>query len=288
LNQQTVGSTMLCNTTFILDGASTHKDVPAMIETSESDSSTVGVEDDEEEEDEKESLEGVGALLQDLFNSDDAKAYAITLDALNQDLAKDKKKIQTVGGCFVLVHLLKNCLDKAIARIPACDQVTKLNEFAELPTLHYTLCVITRLTFQHDASRVGISAIGGVEALVKIMQTFPKCQRLQASACGALRNLTWRNITGKKKAIEAGGIDVLLASVSNHLGSAILCQNACRGLESMASGSKENIERLISLGAAAAVVKVKNKWPNHKDVQIRVRKLAKLIAAEMNSWADGK
>jgi hypothetical protein len=50
-------------------------------------------------------------------------------------------------------------------------------------------------------------------------------------------------------------------------------------------GSKENAELLISLGGVTDVAKVKNKWPDNDKVQPQVRHLAKLIAAEINSWA---
>jgi hypothetical protein len=127
------------------------------------------------------SIESIGKMVQDLFDSDNAKVDA-ALTTLLQDFDEDKNKCKdlvTAVGCFVLVHLLKNCLDKAIGRIPACDQVTELNELAELKTLDKTLCVIVSMTFQHVESRDVIIAIGGVEAAVKVMETFPKCQHLQ-------------------------------------------------------------------------------------------------------------
>jgi hypothetical protein len=43
---------------------------------------------------------------------------------------------------------------------------------------------------------------------------------------------------------------------------------------------------LISLGGAAAVADVRAKWPDNNKVQKWVRRLAKLIAAEMNTWVD--
>ena len=125
----------------------------------------------------------IGKMIRDLFCSDNAKVNA-TLDALDINCTKDKKKREsfvTVGGCLALVNLTRNCLDKAIDIIPSCDQVTELwelNELAELTTLHKTLSIIINLTFQHDESSVGISSVGGVEALVKVMKTFPECDEL--------------------------------------------------------------------------------------------------------------
>jgi hypothetical protein len=264
-----------------------------MIETTESASIVVvegedyEEEEDDEEEEEEESLDGVGKMIQDIFCSDAAKAHDC-LFALNLDLNQDKKKcvkIQAVGGCFALVHLMQNCLDKAIDNIPACDQVTKLDRLTELITLKMTLCVITRLTFHHDASKVVFVAIGGVEGAVKVMKNFPKCQALQEGACAVLRNLACCSI-GKAKAIESGGIEALIAAVNNHLGSALVSQKACSGLVNIVRGSKENTGLLITLGGGAAVAKVRTKWPNDDNLQTKVRRLAHLIAAEMKAWAD--
>jgi uncharacterized pyridoxal phosphate-containing UPF0001 family protein len=122
------------------------------------------------------------------------------------NLEEDRKKreiLVTAGGCHALLQLVRNCLDKAIDKIMACDHVTELDTLAELTTLHNTLNVIITLTYQHDESKVGISAIGGVEAVVKVMQTFPKCQTLQERVCGALLNLAYCSI-GKTIAIESG------------------------------------------------------------------------------------
>jgi hypothetical protein len=239
-----------------------------------------------------ESIDSIGKTIQDLLHSDNAKVHA-ALDALDLAFIKDKKKcdeIQAVGGCLALVLLLKkNCLDKAIATIPACDQVTELwelNELAELTTLHKALNVIIILTFQHDESRVGIAAIGGVEAVVKVMKAFPKCQRLQEVACTALHNLMYKSVTGKKKAIESGGIEVVLAAVNNHLVSPEVCENVCGGLINIVIGSKENTELLISLGGAAAVANVRREWPDNDKVQKYVRRLAKMFAAHFVSWED--
>ena len=287
LINQTIDSTM-CNTTSILDDASPPTEVPKIIETTESASIVVvEEEDDDEEEEEEESLEGVGKMIQDLFRSDTTKAHA-SLVALSLDINQDKNKydkIQAVGGCFALVHLMQNCLDKVIDRIPACDQVTQLNELAELTTLKMTLSVITRFTFQHDESKVVFVAIGGVEGAVKVMKNFPKCQALQEGACAVLRNLACCSI-GKAKAIESGVIEALIAAVNNHLDSALVSQKACSGLVNIVRGSKKNTGLLITLGGGAAVAKVRTKWPNDDNLRTKVRRLANLIAAEMKAWAD--
>jgi hypothetical protein len=238
----------------------------------------------------EESLESIGALIQDLFCSDNVKVKA-SLDALflNLDGNKTKSdKIVTLGGCHALVQLMKNCLEKAIEKIPACDQVTELDELAELEAIEKALNVITNLAYQHGARRISITAIGGVEAAVKVMKTFPKCRDVQWSASCALINLAPGNIIGKNKAVKMGGIKVLLAAVNNHLDSAIVCEKACWALRIIVFGSKENTGILISLSGTAAVAKVRAKWSDNGNVQKQVRKLANLIAAKVQTWAHEK
>jgi hypothetical protein len=232
-----------------------------------------------------ESMASIGKMIQDLFHSDNAKVGA-TFAALNLDLVKDKKKcdkIQAVGGCFVLVHLMNKCLDKAIDRFPACDQVAALNELPEVTTLHKTLSLITNLTFNHYDSKVGIAAIGGMEAVIKVMQTFPKCQTLQERAFIVVLNLACCSI-GKMKVVEAGGMEVILAAVSNHLGSAYICERACLIIINLIADSNDNTEEFICLGGATAVAKVKNKWPGNYRIQNGMRHLSKSIAAHFIRW----
>jgi hypothetical protein len=70
---------------------------------------------------------------------------------------------------------MKNYLDKSIARIPSCDQVTELDELTELTTLHKTLNIIFSLMYNHFLGWTYIHMIGGIESVVKKIKTFPKC-----------------------------------------------------------------------------------------------------------------
>jgi hypothetical protein len=207
---------------------------------------------------------------------------------MNLELGKNEKCCEsfvTDGGCFALVQLMKNCLDNAIERIPACDQVTELNELAELTTLDNTFDVIVSLTFRHAESRVDINKIGGVEAIVKVMKTFPKCRALQLDACSSLVSLACCCI-GRDKVVKTNGINAVLSAVNNHLDSAVLCQKACWALVIIVSGSKKNTGLLISLGGATAVAKVRAKWRKNDLVQNKVQRLATIIIAEMKTWVD--
>jgi hypothetical protein len=276
----------MCNTTPCnLNDAAPVQDAAVMIEWTDPVNTTSSSTVEEEEE----SVDGMGKLVKDLLHSDYVKVNA-ALDALCVHFFKDKGKCETFifwGGCVALVHLVKDRRKKATKKIQACDEVTELNEFAELKTLEKLLCVIISLTSSHDRTKVGITTVGGVEVDVGVMKTFPQCRTLQWCACNTLLHLVNYNI-GNKKAIKMGGIEVLLAAVNNHLGSVFVCNNAIRALLNIVTGSKANTELFISLGGATAVAKVRTKWPNSKNIQNRVRSLAKLIAVVMHSWADEK
>jgi hypothetical protein len=173
------------------------------------------------------SIINMGKVIQDIAHADNAKVNT-ALDAfLGLDFMRDRLKREsfvTAGGCLALVQLVKKCLDKVIERIPACGQVAELDELAELTTLHKTLHIMIRLTFHHKEIRVLITAIGGVNAFVKIMKTFPKCQTLQECTCRVLANLACNNVTVKANIIKSGGIEVLLAAVNNHMDSPYICE----------------------------------------------------------------
>jgi hypothetical protein len=231
-----------------------------------------------------ESLESVGELVQDLSCSDDVKVI-FALDALRVGLVKDSKKCKNIliaGGSFALVQLVRDLLKKAITKFPACHQVVELNG-VELQTLDKSMRVIISLTRHLAESRSGICSIGGAEAVVEVMKTFPQCQVLQGTACGVLINLADCSI-GKKKAIDKGGIEVLLSAVKNHLSSADICERACWALSNIVTGSKENAELLISLGGSAAVAKMRLEWPNNAKVQALVQKVTRLILDYTKTW----
>jgi hypothetical protein len=255
------------------------------IESSDSDSESDATEEDES------TMESIGALIRDIFHSDNAKVSA-ALYALDMNLDKDEKKcelINAAGGCFALVKLLEDCLEKATKKFPhpACAQVTELIEAAELNTLYQSLRVISCLTSGHDESKVGISSVGGVKAIAKVMKSFPRSLDLQMVACGALGNLTYCDL-GTKKAVEADAMVVLVAAANNHLRNACICEYACWALSNIIDESKENTKQLILLDGATAVTKVTDKWPAHIDVQTKVQSLIKSIATEMSSWLSDK
>jgi hypothetical protein len=231
----------------------------------------------------EDSIESYGALIKDLYHSDNAKVNA-ALDALSLDLDEDfaKKcdKIQVVGGYFVLVQLMKKCLDKVIDEIPALDQVTELNELAELTTLHKALCVIIRWTFWYDESRADITAKGGLEAVMKIEKTFRKCQRLHEHALCALISLAFLS-TVTTEVIESGRFEAVLAASNNHLDSTLLCEIECLVLSEIFNEHMAKRDQSINLGGGAAVAKVRTIWWSDNYILRSVHTLANVITSMM-------
>lgn len=194
----------------------------------------------------------MGIYVQRLFSPKSAQVEA-TLDTLIENLQKDTRKcndIVTVGGCFALVQLVQICLLKASkTNSRGCHLVTDLDERLELKCLCHTLRVIIRLTYRHDESKVGINAIGGIQAVVDVMRTFPLCQDLQRTACNTLYNLTCCSI-GKKKAVEANAMQVLLDAVHNHQDNPPLCERALFAMQHIIKGSKERTRLFLASGVS--------------------------------------
>jgi hypothetical protein len=240
----------------------------------------------------EESLQTIGKLVQDLFHYGHPAAVRAALDALYAHLnLKGKSKnhdFVTVGGCAALAQLLNNCVRTAAKEIREQSLSTELlGELSELKTVCKTLRLVALLLDTHRESRVAMTAIGGVEAIVSVLKTFRNCEDLQTLACYSLRMLAQCKI-GKITAVEAGAMQVLLVAINDYLGrSANTCGHALYALVNLVKESKENTELLISLGGAAAVVKVKKfKWGYDSGVQPPLRNLATLLTEEIDRWDD--
>jgi hypothetical protein len=228
------------------------------------------------------SMESIIKLFPDLFHSDSAKARA-ALDTLFWDLYEEKlDEVQAAGGYLVLVKVVKDCLRNATENMLACDGRGVTNfEFTELNAAIYAIVLLTN---GHHKSRVEISMVDGVETIVKVMDSFPKCLALQENACAALRNLTYCSI-GKKKASEAGQtIDILLAAMKKHLVSFNLCEYAVLALRNFVTDDNISTKFLLRGGGVAAAIKVREKWINKGSVQRAVQMLMVPLLEELNSW----
>jgi hypothetical protein len=201
------------------------------------------------------------------------------------DLDSDKKKFNimfAVGGGYSLVQLVEIFCKKAVRKFPDPSQVMEVDK-VELYILEKSLDVITELTYHIHECGSAMSAVGGVEAVIAVMKTFPKCQALHESACYVLVNLTWSCNIGTDNAVASVGFEVLLDAVNYHLDSAVVCEKAFGVIESVISESKENTKLFMNAGGVAALTEVRTKWPNNDEIQHVVRILAKLIAAQMNT-----
>jgi hypothetical protein len=234
----------------------------------------------------EESLQNIGKLVQDLFlYGQPARVIRAALDALRVQLNGGPRKCEdfvTVGGCAALVQLLR----AASSLKPAQPLSTEFfHELPEWNTLYKALRLVTLLMGTHLESSVAMTAIGGVETIVNVMKTFRNCKAVTALACFAIRKLALCKI-GKNAAVEAGAMQVLLLAIHDHLACKQTCEYALYALVNIVRDSKENTKLLISLGGAAAVVKVKSKWQDGTDVYPPLRQLAQLLAEELDRWDD--
>jgi hypothetical protein len=231
-----------------------------------------------------ESMESVGASIQDLFHSDNVKVKA-ALDALYQDLHENEKRdiFVAAGGYVAVVQVVRDCLKTG--KILAYARVTKLSALDELRTLDKSLALILYLTRHPNEISNGISSVGGVEAVVKVMKAFPKCLALQASACVVLCNLSHCSI-GNRKAVASGSMDVLLAAVKNILNSTEVCHAACLALSRIIATSKENTALFNSSGGVTTVAKVKMDYPDDNGVREAIRLLMIPVLKELNFWKN--
>ena len=266
--------------------ASGLNDEPTMYDADSTERAPTAASEDEEK------VLVVGNLIRSLLHSDKNKREA-SLEALQLNLDKDqdkKENIQTVGGCHVLVQLMQNCLDKAVSEKTKeeCDQLTELSELDELETLEGVLDIIANLTYQHGGSRIGITAIGGVEVVVNVMTTFPACHGLQLQAAGVMKNLACCG-SGEKEAVKTGAIEVLLAAVKNHGNSPGLVKEAFDTLHSMIVNSKYNTKVFNRCGGSATVAKVaevREYWLN-AEIKTCVLALTAVMVEDMKTWMQG-
>jgi hypothetical protein len=149
-----------------------------------------------------ESLESIRKLIQDLSSPDgDVVASLYTLDryVFESDTGSQiLQEIIEVGGCRALVQLAKTFLEKARMGIPNCDRVTELTGFTMI--LRNTFIIMIALTYAHPVCKDFISSIGGVEVLVEVLTTFPKCEDLQSASCKVLATCQQHLLARRKRA----------------------------------------------------------------------------------------
>jgi hypothetical protein len=105
----------------------------------------------------------------------DSANVTAALDALYMDFYENKLDPISVtpDAPLPLCAAREGLLKKATENIPACDRVSRMNDFTELKPLNAAIDAIVLLTRRHDESRVEISKIGGVEDIMNVMESFP-------------------------------------------------------------------------------------------------------------------
>jgi hypothetical protein len=124
--------------------------------------------------------------------------------------------------------------------LPACNPATELDEL----DVDKSLGVIANFAYYNNESRVGIKSFCGAEAIAKVMLTFPKYHDLQWSACCTLCNSENHSI-GKKNALEAGGMKLLLTALNSHQGFTAICVASRKAFHYVIKIDKENIELFL-------------------------------------------
>jgi hypothetical protein len=223
-----------------------------------------------------ESLESIRKLIQDLSSPDgDVVASLYTLDryVFESDTGSQiLQEIIEVGGCRALVQLAKTFLEKARMGIPNCDRVTELTGFTMI--LRNTFIIMIALTYAHPVCKDFISSIGGVEVLVEVLTTFPKCEDLQSASCKVLCNLSTTSV-GAEKASEAGAIKVLVGAVKNYPANEYLFVYCCDALADMCESNFERTKTLIDLGGITT-------WPDNPEARVAAQRLLQVMAAGIN------
>jgi hypothetical protein len=128
---------------------------------------------------------------------------------------------------------------------------------AELEIIDKSLQIIQSLTY-HLGGRT-VASIGGVEAVVKVMETFSSCLEMQNTACCVLNNLLSCSI-GEKKASETDAMEILLDTLEGHMEVYTVCTNACFTLHIIVAASKENTDRSIDSGGVNTVAGVRKEF----------------------------
>jgi hypothetical protein len=221
------------------------------------------------------SAEGIRNLIQAL-NCSNGAVVDVALDTLYRYSKRDFDslswaKIAAVGGCFALVQLVQESLEMAIKTIPLRNQLNDFRLRVATGRLSKAFIIISNMTHEYPRSMSDINSIGGVEVLVKAMKTLPKHHPwVQVRACNALCNLTACPI-GRKRADEAGAIEVLLTTIKSYPGNKYIFLYGCRALTNMCASSSKRTKQLIELGGITA-------WPDDPEARAVAKDLLQVMA----------
>ena len=86
-----------------------------------------------------------------------------------------------------------------------------------------------------DEIGMRIASAGGIEAVVKAMQTHAQSADVQQEGCRALRNSSFNHAENKARIADAGGIEAVVAAMQTHMQSAEVQRKGCRALRNLSN-----------------------------------------------------
>jgi len=159
-----------------------------------------------------------------------------------------------------IAHLAK--LSPAVAQhacslgIAECAMGTRTAHGADAGVTAATCAVFAALTHAgEDACIARVTSCGGVEMVCDALRSCPDSQEVAASACATLESLTRTFEPNKRRAVAAGGVELVVAATVMHASHADAAAAASAALRSLAWHPQSRVAA-ASAGAVEAVVAV--------------------------------
>ena len=105
-----------------------------------------------------------------------------------------------------------------------------------------------------------------LEAVIQCMQSYPGHVGVQVEGCFALMCLALEG-AHKVRAVEAGGINVILAAMAQHRDSTEVQEQGCWALGSVAANNPANQRTIAEKGGIEAVFHAMTQHSHHEGVQ---------------------
>jgi len=108
---------------------------------------------------------------------------------------------------------------------------------------------------------------GGIEAVVRAMQTNPHSVEVQEKGCGALWSLASSHAENQTRIASAGGIEAVVRATQMDDQSAPVQEKGCGALSNLVSSRTEYKNRIASAGGIMAILKAMQTHENSTGVQ---------------------
>ena len=127
--------------------------------------------------------------------------------------------------------------------------IQMMNRLLSHKNLQVNGCMaLLNLANHHAENRTRIASAGGIEAVVKAMQTHAQSADVQQEGCGALWNLAFNHAENQSRIAAAGGIEAVVKAMQTHAQSADVQQEGCRALRNSSFNHAENKARIADAG----------------------------------------